>query len=136
MKRSVRRIKKDIKMGRDPGVQDLRLAKLPLPLRIRLSYLFGLVKEEYQAGETIVDMNSGDMIELTEPYKNGTRKIKYRNIWNFWRPANVYEREYDDDYGGTLTLCPCDMFFPADPLWKKYDHIYRLATTKECQLKK
>jgi hypothetical protein len=123
-------------MGRDPGVQDLRLAKLPLPLCIRLSEKYGLVKEEYQAGETIVDMNSGDMIELAEPYKNGTRKIEYRNIWNFWRADNVYEREYDDDYGGTLTLCPCDMFFPAHPLWKKYDYVYRLATTRECQLKK
>jgi len=128
MKKSVRRIKKDIKMGRDPGVQNLRLAKLPLPLRIRLSYLFGLVKEEYQAGEMIVDMNSGDMIELTEPYKNGTRKIKYRNIWNFWRPENVYKREYDDDFGGTLSLLPCDLLFQADPLWKKYDHIYRFIS--------
>jgi len=135
MKRSVRRIKKDLVMGREVSVQDLRLAKLPLPLCIKLSEKYGLVKEEYQAGETIVDMNSGDMIELAEPYKNGTRKIEYRNIWNFWRADNVYEREYDDDYGGTLTLCPCDMFFPAHPLWKKYDYVYRLATTRECQSK-
>ncbi len=136
MKRSVRRIKKDLLMGREVSVQDLRLAKLPLPLCIKLSEKYGLVKEEYQAGETIVDMNSGDMIELAGKYKNGTRKIEYRNIWNFWRADNVYEREYDDDYGGTLTLCPCDMFFPAHPLWKKYDYVYRLATTRECQSKK
>lgn len=136
MKRSVRRIKKDLLMGREVSVQDLRLAKLPLPLCIKLSEKYGLVKEEYQAGETIVDMNSGDMIELAGKYKNGTRKIEYRNIWNFWRADNVYEREYDDDYGGTLTLCPCDMFFPAHPLWKKYDYVYRLATTRECLSKK
>ena len=136
MKRSVRKIKKDLRMGRDVAVQDLRLARLPLPLCIRLSEKYGLVKEEYQAGETIVDMDSGDMIELAGKYKNGTTKIEYRNIWNFWRADNVYEREYDNDYGGTLTLCPCDMFFPSHPLWKKYDHVYRLATTRECLAKK
>ena len=120
-------------MGRDVGVQNLRLARLPHSLCIRLSEKYGLVKEEYQAGETIVDMNSGEMIELAEPYKNGTLKIKYRNLWEFC--GRGYEKEYDDDYGGTLSLCSCDMFFPANSLWKKYDHVYRLATRSECGLK-
>ena len=134
MKRSIRRIKKDIKMGRDPGVQDLRLAKLPLPLRIRLSHLFGLVKEEYQAGETIVSINIGEMIELSEPYKNGDKRIHYRNIWRFW--DGRYVKEYDDDYGGELTLLPCDLLFDASVEWKKYDHVYREATRAEIQAKK
>ena len=125
---SLRKLKKELKKGR-LNVQEIRLAKLPHPLSIKLSKYYGLIKEEYKAGETIVSINSGDMIQLFEPYKNGTTKIGYRNIWE-WN-GNGYDKEYDDDFGGHLTLCDCDMFFPSDPLWKKYDHIYRIATVAE-----
>lgn len=126
---TIRKIKKDLRMGREISVQNLRLAQLPHSLCVRLSEKYGLIKEEYQAGETIVDINSGDMIELSEPYKNRTPKIHYRNIWEWL--GNKYIKEYDDDYGGTLTILPCDLFFPATDLWKKYNGVYRLATQRE-----
>lgn len=124
----IKELKKRLKKG-NLCVQEIRLAKLPLPLVIRLSKYYGLVKDEYKAGETIVSINSGEMIELSEPYKNGTQRIGYRNIWD-WNGSG-YDKEYDDDFGGNLSLCACDLFFPSDPLWKKYDHIYRLATKAE-----
>ena len=137
LKRSIRRLKKDILMGQEINIQNLRLAKLPLPLCIKLSEKFGLVKKEYKAGETIVDMISGDMIELSEPYNNGEKKMGYRNIWNFYRYGNKmwYKKEYDDDFGGTLSLLPCDLLFESTNLVKKYDHIYRLATEAEKRCK-
>lgn len=111
---TIRKIKKDLRMGREISVQNLRLAQLPHSLCVRLSEKYGLIKEEYQAGETIVDINSGDMIELSEPYKNRTPKI---HIWE--RLGNKYIKEYDDDYGGTLTIIPFNLFFPAMDLWRK-----------------
>lgn len=134
MKRSVRKIKKDLKMGRDVAVQNLWLGKLPYPLCIKLSEHYGLIKEEYQVGETIVSINIGEMIELSEPYKNGDKRIHYRNIWRFW--DGRYVKEYDDDYGGELTLLPCDLIFDASSEWKKYDHVYREATRAEIQAKR
>ena len=88
-------------MGRKVEAQNLRLVKLPFPQSLKLSHLFGLIKERYEAGEMIVDMNCGDMIELSEPYKNGDKTIKYRNIW-IWSKRRGYRKEYDDDFGGTL----------------------------------
>lgn len=137
MKNSIKKLKKDILMGREIDIQNFRLALLPLPLCIKLSEKFGLVKKEYQAGETIVEMISGDMIELSEPYTNGEKRIGYRNIWNFCRYGSRawYEKEYDDDFGGTLSLLPCDLLFESTKLVKKYDHIYRLATEAEKRCK-
>lgn len=137
MKKSVRRIKKDLLMGQDIDIQNLRLAKLPLPLCIKLSEKYSLIKEEYQAGETIVDIISGDMIELSGTYKNGDKKIRYKNIWNLYRYGSKiwYEKEYDDDFGGTLSLLPCDLLFESTRLVKKYDHVYRLATEAELNQK-
>lgn len=73
---TIRKIKKDLRMEREISVQNLRLAYLPHSLCIRLSEKYGLIKEEYQAVETIVDINSGEMIELSEPYKNRTPEKK------------------------------------------------------------
>ena len=137
MKNSIKKLKKDMLMGREIDIQNFRLALLPLPLCIKLSEKFGLVKKEYQAGETIVDMISGEMIELSEPYINGEKKVGYRNIWKFCRYGSrtLYEKEYDDDFGGTLSLLPCDLLFESTKLVKKYDHIYRLATEAEKRCK-
>lgn len=120
-------------MGRTIGIQDCFLARLPYSLVIKLSRNYGLIKETYKAGETIVSINGGDMIELAEDYKNGDTKIEYRNIWEYFNGR--YTKRYDDDFGGTLSLCPCDMFFQQDPLWKKYDHVYRVATNRELKCK-
>ena len=120
-------------MGRKINIQDRFLARLPHPLVIKLSRNYGLIKETYKAGETIVSINGGDMIELAEDYKNGDTKIEYRNIWEYFNGR--YTKRYDDNFGGTLSLCPCDMFFQQDPLWKKYDHVYRIATNRELKCK-
>lgn len=134
MKNSLRTLKKRLKMGRDLDIQNLVLSRLPHALIIRLSEKYGLVKENYKSGDTIVSINSGDMIELAGDYKNGDRKIEYRNIWEHFGSGH-YEKEYDDDFGGTLSLLPCDLIFKSPRLWKKYDHVYRLATKKEINLK-
>ena len=120
-------------MGRKINIQSRFLSRLPYSLVIKLSKDFGLIKEIYKAGETIVSINGGDMIELAEDYKNGDIKIEYRNVWDYFN--GHYTKRYDDDFGGTLRLMPCDLIFKSPKLWKKYDHIYRLATEKEKSLK-
>lgn len=132
-KNSIRRLKKDFKMGRWIDVENLVLARLPWSLQIRLSNRYCLIRDKYRAGDTIVSLNGGDMIELAQDYKNGDIKIEYRNIWEYFN--GQYEREYDDDFGGTLSLMPCDLIFKAPKGWKKYDHVYRFATLREIKLK-
>ena len=131
MKKSIRKIKKDLKKGVDIDISRLRLSGLPLPLRIILSEFSGLVQDKFKAGDVIVSINSGEMIELSGDYINGATKIEYKQIWEWCGPKYGYSREYDDDYGGTLHLGSCDLLFPADKLWKSYDHVYRLATKAE-----
>lgn len=133
MKKSIRKLKKDFKMGRWIDIESLVLARLPHSLVIRLSDRYCLIRKKYRAGDSIVSINGGDMIELAQDYTNGNTKIEYRNIWEYF--DGHYEKRYDDDFGGTLSLMPCDTFFKAPKLWKKYDHIYRFATLREMKLK-
>lgn len=134
MKRSLRTLKKSLKMGRWIDVENLVLARLPWSLQVRLSHRYCLLRDKYRAGDTIVSLNGGDMIELAQDYKNGDTKIEYRNIWEYCGDGH-YEKRYDDDFGGTLSLMPCDLIFKAPKGWKKYDHIYRFATLREIKLK-
>lgn len=136
---SLKRLKKDLRMGRLKDIDNFILAKLPLSLSIMLAEKFGLVRDEYKAGETVASMDSGDLIELAADFKNGDKKMEYRNIWEYWQYGDKiwYSRRYDDDFGGTLSLgIPCDVLFECPPLWKRYDHIYRLATKAECGMKR
>ena len=120
-------------MGRRIDIESLVLSNLPHSFCVRLSHRYCLIRDKYRAGDTIVSINGGDMIELAQDYRNGDTKIEYRNIWEYF--DGHYEKRYDDDFGGTLSLMPCDTFFQAPKLWKKYDHIYRFATLQELKLK-
>ena len=133
MKNSLKTLKKSLRMGRKINIQDRFLARLPHPLVIKLSRNYGLIKETYKAGETIVSINGGDMVELAEDYKNGDTKIEYRNVWDYFNGR--YTKRYDDDFGGTLRLMPCDLIFENPKSWKKYDHVYRMATLRELKCK-
>jgi hypothetical protein len=133
MKKSLKTLKKRIRMGRWIDIENLVLARLPWSLQVQLSHRYCLIRDKYRAGDTIVSLNSGDMIELAQDYRNGDIKIEYRNIWEYFN--GQYEKEYDDDFGGTLSLMPCDLIFKAPKEWKKYDHIYRFATLREIKLK-
>lgn len=133
MKKSLKTLKKSIRMGRWIDIENLVLARLPWSLQVRLSHRYCLIRDKYRAGDTIVSLNGGDMIELAQDYRNGDTKVEYRNIWEYFN--GQYEKEYDDDFGGTLSLMPCDLIFKAPKGWKKYDHIYRFATLREIKLK-
>lgn len=134
MKKSLKTLKKSIRMGRWIDIENFVLARLPWSLQIRLSDRYCLLRDKYRAGDTIVSFNGGDMIELAQDYKNGDTKIEYKNIWEYCGDGR-YEKKYDDDFGGTLGLMPCDLIFKAPREWKKHDHIYRFATLREIKLK-
>ena len=75
MKKSIRKLKKDYKMGRWIDVENLILSRLPWSLQVRLSKRYCLIRDKYRAGDTIVSLNGGDMIELAQDYTNGDTKI-------------------------------------------------------------
>lgn len=127
MKKSLRRLKKDFKMGR-LCVDNLRLGLLPTELEIRLAKSFGLIRDKYKAGEILVGISSGDIVELSEPYINNDHTIHYRQAWNCW----TGERLYEDDFGGTWRMLPPILGDVKD--WSGYYYTYRLATKAEREI--
>ena len=100
MKKSLKALKKSIRMGRWIDIENFVLGRLPWSLQIRLSHRYCLIRDKYRVGDTIVSLNGGDMIELAQDYKNGDTKIEYRNIWEYCGDGR-YEKKYDDACGGT-----------------------------------
>jgi hypothetical protein len=111
-------------MGRDIGVQNIRLAKLSLPiaLEIKIAKEYGLLKESYKAGDIIVWIGCGDIIELSEPLENNAIRVHYRQMWY---PQDG-KKQYEDYNGGSYTTIGPLLGAPD-----KYCNTYRLATKAE-----
>ena len=100
------------------------LFDLILTIKVRVYKVRGLLKEEFEAGEFIVDLDEPifDIIELARPLKKDDKQVYYTNYWDY----DTGEPRYNDWNGGSVSKIT-----PLLGKVGKYYYSYRLATQKE-----
>ena len=100
------------------------LSDLIATIKLRVYKVKGLLKEEFEAGEFIVDLDEPifDIIELARPLKKDDKWVYYTNYWDY----DTGKPRYNNWNGGSVSKI-------APLLGKagKYYYSYRLATQKE-----
>ncbi len=124
-----RKIRENIKLVKNRApIENINLRLVPEFLQRKVALREGLVKDVYKKGDYIVSINSmyGDIILLSDDYKNGDTKISYKQIWE---GSDELYQEYDDWNGGSLSYIP-----PIIGRYDKWYTMFRLATNKEIEL--